>query len=342
MEQFASVMDGPFPALTDLCVSPYLGDFPAGLPDSFLGGSAPRLRSFVLEDCAFSALPNLVLSATHFHQLHLCGIPPTGYILPETMVTFLLPLHNLEGLTIGFTDPESPPLQISPPPSTHALLPSLTSFQFEGDSKYLMDFITRIDAPILDKFRMTFYSDTIPNISQLHEFIDRIDRPKKFTHAKVFIGYSEVQAIFESPTNLELDFTFAIYFTADPPLVSMMRLFEQLPIISSQVEQLELHDISIEEWIAEVSDSQWLLLLLNPFISVKSLYLSEWLASFIASALEELPGERVTELLPALDNLFLKGFGSSGSVEESIESFVSMRQLSGHPVILRRWELESA
>jgi hypothetical protein len=121
----------------------------------------------------------------------------------------------------------------------------------------------------------------------------------------------------------------------------MVRLLEQLLTIPSQAEHLELHEFGIEEWQDEVSDSQWPLLL-NPFVSVKSLYLSEWLAPFIASALEVLPGERVTELLPALDNLFLKGLGSSGSVEESIESFVGMRQLSGHPVIIRRWELESA
>jgi hypothetical protein len=87
------------------------------------------------------------------------------------MVTFLLPLHNLEGLTIGFTgDPESPPLQFSPLPSTHALLPSLTRFKFDGDSEYLVDFIARIDTPMLDNFQMTFYSDVTPNISQLHKF----------------------------------------------------------------------------------------------------------------------------------------------------------------------------
>jgi hypothetical protein len=45
MEPFASAMarDGPFPVLTHLRVHPFEDDLPAVLPDSFLGGSAPRL-----------------------------------------------------------------------------------------------------------------------------------------------------------------------------------------------------------------------------------------------------------------------------------------------------------
>jgi hypothetical protein len=119
----------------------------------------------------------------------------------------------------------------------------------------------------------------------------------------------------------------------------MVRLFEQLLTISSQVEQLELYEYVIEggEWEDGMDVSQWLQLF-NPFVSVKSLYVDFGLGPFVASALKELTEEGVTEVLPRLDNLFLKGFGSSNVEEETIESFVSMRQLSGHPVILRRWE----
>jgi hypothetical protein len=339
MEQFAAVMDEPFPALTDLRLSPFESDFPAEFPDSFLGGSAPLLRSFFLEDCVFSALPNLVLSATHFHQLHLLDIPRAGYIPPEAMVTFLIPLHNLKGLTIGFSSPESRPFQTSPPPSARALLPSLTDFQFNGVSEYLVDFIARIDTPMLDNFRMTFYWDTISNISQLPKFIDRIDKPKTFTHAKVLICHGEVQAIFKSLANLGLDITYVASVASDLPIVSMVRLFDQLLTIASQVEQLVLYGIEIEEeeWQYVVGDAPWLQLV-NPFVSVKSLYVCENMGPFVASALKGLTGERVTEVLPRLDDLFLEGLGSSGFVAETIGSFVSIRQFSGHPVILRRWE----
>jgi len=350
VEQFAAAMDGPFPVLTDLRVQGLEMDLePSGmaeLPDSFLGGSAPCLQSLVLEGTAFPALPNLVLSASHFQYLHLHSIPHAGYIPPEAMLTFLLPLHNLKGLTVGFTSRESCPLQISPPPLTKALLPSLTGFQFNGASKYLMDFIARIDTPMLDIFQMTFFLDDIPNISQLHRFIDRTDRLKSFIQAEVYFRPLEVQAVFKSPANLGLNITCEVL---DWPLQSMTQLCEQLLTIPSQVEQLELCgeacdelDVLMEEDREEDLDDPLWLRLLDPFVSVKRLCVSKRLAPLVAFALEKLTREGVTEVLPALDNLFFEGFRPSGFVEETIKPFVSMRQLSGHPVIVQRWERKLA
>lgn len=86
MEELSKVMKEPFSDLTDL----RLGADPDAepfLPDSFLGGSAPRLRSLILEFIPFPALPKLLLSATHLVLLELRGIPDSGYISPEEMVT---------------------------------------------------------------------------------------------------------------------------------------------------------------------------------------------------------------------------------------------------------------
>jgi hypothetical protein len=215
-----------------------------------------------------------------------------------------------------------------------------------------VDFIARIDTPMLDSFRMTLYSDIIPNISQLHKFIDRADRLKTFTHADACIRRWEVAAVFGfgADSDLGLDITCKVSLT-DSPLLSILRLYEQFPTITSQVEQLELGEESLDEsldelgvvleddeegWECDEDDPQWLELLI-PFVSVKRLYVSEGLGLYLASALGKLCGETVTEVLPALDNLFLEGLRSSGVVEETIKSFVIMRQLSGHPVILQPW-----
>ena len=203
----------------------------------------------------FRALPNLVLSATHLHHLQLLDTPHAGYIPPEALVTFLLPLHSLDRLVIGFTSPESRPLQMRPPPSTHALLPSLTHFQFNGASEYFMDFIVRIDTPMLEDLQMTLFSDAIPNISQLHGFIDRTDRLKTFIQAEVYLRSWEVQAIFKPHVDIGLDIACQV---SDSPLSSMMRLLEQLLPIPSRVEQLELHEFVIEDEWQDVDDPQWL------------------------------------------------------------------------------------
>ena len=56
----------------------------------------------------------------------------------------------------------------------------------------------------------------------------------------------------------------------------------------------------------------------------------------VAPALQELAGERATEVLPALRNLFLRTYDWQplGPVNEAIEQFITTRQLCGRPVIV--------
>ena len=73
------------------------------------------------------------------------------------------------------------------------------------------------------------------------------------------------------------------------------------------------------------------------FTAVKNLYLSDEFAPRIAPALRELVGGRTTEVLPALQNIFLEGYESSGPVEEDIGHLVSARQAGGHPIAISSW-----
>jgi len=58
---------------------------------------------------------------------------------------------------------------------------------------------------------------------------------------------------------------------------------------------------------------------------------SEDLVRLVAPALQELTGERATEVLPAVQNFVL--YTHSGRpVKEAIEEFIAARQLCGHPV----------
>jgi hypothetical protein len=108
MEEICTVMQEPFPDLTDLrlgaeSVEPNAA--PPLLPDSFLGGSAPRLQSLILEFIPFPALPKLLLSATNLVLLHFLGIPDSGYISPEAMVTCLSMLTSLRSLSLSDSNP---------------------------------------------------------------------------------------------------------------------------------------------------------------------------------------------------------------------------------------------
>jgi hypothetical protein len=86
-------------------------------------------------------------------------------------------------------------------------------------------------------------------------------------------------------------------------------------------------------WQGETENAQWLELL-HPFTAMKNLYLSKEFTPRIAPALQELVGERVVEILPALQRLFLEEVNPAGPVQEAIEKFVAARQLSGHPIVV--------
>ena len=72
-------------------------------------------------------------------------------------------------------------------------------------------------------------------------------------------------------------------------------------------------------------------------MAVKALYVSEEFTPRIAPALQELVGERVTEVLPALKTLFLRDLFLSGPVQDAFDQFVAARELAGHPVSVSRW-----
>ena len=77
------------------------------------------------------------------------------------------------------------------------------------------------------------------------------------------------------------------------------------------------------------------------FSAVKNLYLSKQFASIIGPALQELVSGRTTEVLPTLQNIFLERFLPSGPVQEGIQQFVAIRQVTSHHIAVSRWDKPS-
>ena len=203
MEKVLAAMQQPFPALQYLTLISL--NETSVVPASFLGGSAPRLQSFYLHRIPFPGLPKLLLSAIHLVDLHLYHIPHSGYFSPEAIVTALSALTSLEYLEIGFESPRSrPDRRRRPPPLTRTLLPALTLFVFEGVSEYLDDLVARIDAPLLDKFHITFFHQLIFDTPQLTQFIGRTPKFKACYHAQV--KFSD-QAVWLSTIDTKLSLT---------------------------------------------------------------------------------------------------------------------------------------
>jgi hypothetical protein len=330
-ENILAAMQRPFPELTRLRLDP--DDLtPPNVPASFLGGSAPRLQELYLCRISFTRLPKLLLSAPHLVRLDLRFIPDSGYISPGAMVTGLSALSRLEILRIDFDSPEYLPGRKSPPLPTRILLPVLTKFRFEGVSDYLEDLVAWIDAPLLSYLRVTFYHQVIFNTPQLTQFISRTPNFKAPNRAHlVFSSYENLVAF---PQSLDGALKLRIYCGQSEHLSTLARVcnssfFPQAFIPA--VEHLYLDGDS--KWQEDIENNQWLELF-HPFASVKVLHISQRFAPHIVPTLQEFAGERLADVLPALQTIFL---------EEPLPSVLVLEDtgwLAGYPIVVSRWVSE--
>jgi hypothetical protein len=104
LNRILPAMQQSFPALTRLELG--CGDETTPVqPDSFLGGSAPRLQYLILDRIPFPGLSKLLLSATRLVALEIWMIPLYGYISPAALVTALTVLTRLEYFDLLFQSP---------------------------------------------------------------------------------------------------------------------------------------------------------------------------------------------------------------------------------------------
>ena len=346
-EKALATLQKPFPALTYLQFEFKTESVPV-LPASFLGGFAPALQSFFLKRIPFPGLPKLLLSATHLVYLDIQRIPHSGYISPEAMVTGLSVLTSLIHLAIEFESPRSRPDRRSRrPPPTRTLLPVLTLLYFKGASEYLEDLVARINVPQLNKLTITFFHQLIFDCPQLTQFISRAPKLKAHSELEAGVEFSNSNVTVTPPQTLYGEVKLEVSCTqSDWQLSSVAQVcssFSTQTLIPT-VERLFIKAVrgfwhGPLNWQDDIENSQWLELF-QPFAAVKVLYVSSEFTPRITPALNELVGERVTEVLPALQTLFLEESPLSRPVQEAIGRFVVARQLAGHPLAVSRWVRE--
>ena len=321
-----AAMKEPFPELMDLNLRAFHRIAPLE-PDLFMGGSTPRLRYLQLERIPFPGLPNLLLSATHLVSLRLYDIPHIGYISPEAMVSCLSTLTSLKTLCLEFRslpshlDWEDQRL----PRPTRSVLPALNYFYFTGVGEYLEDLTSRIDVPRLNNVSINFTDEIEFDNTQLAKFVSRTPALKAPEEAHVIFDDStswvKLSSKASGPGLFNVEISCGALEQQLPALtricnLSLPPLFtvEDLYICESAGSRLNSdYSMESEEWLE----------LLKPFVSVKNLYLSDDLRQHIAPALRLLVDDRVTEVLPTLESIFLEGPQPSGPYKEGIGQFIS-------------------
>jgi hypothetical protein len=331
------VMDAPFSALTVLDIRSY--NFPGPLfPDSFLGGSAPSLRSLHLQAIGYRALPKLLSSASGLVHLHLTDILD-WCLPPEELVDSLSLLTRLEQLEIRYQvglEPRSVHASRRPPPLTRTVLPVLTSLVFSGEGEHFDPLFAHTHFPQLKDVDIAFFNPVIFDVSQISRFIGQTEAFEVFDQAyMLFNRHLDTVDLTLSPSKgitcghslmLSIECEGTVWY-----LMSWARTRHPLPF--------DIFHRRLPDWANDVGNAQWLELL-GHFTAVENLYLSQDLALFIAPALQELStGEgAMMEVLPVLTHVFIEGLerSESGPVQAAIGKFVAARELSGHPVAVER------
>jgi hypothetical protein len=332
MDMFVPAMLGPFPALEGIVLCTEESGMVA--PDSFLGGSAPQLQWLTFHSIPFPALPTLLSSTRNLVQLELSGIPRSGYIPPDVIVTCLSAMPGLSHLRFQFDSPHSFPNGESRrhPPLARSTLPALRELIFGGINEYFEDLVSRIDTPVIRKLEIVFFHRHFYEFSQLSRFINRVEVFKSPTHAKIrhYHFEAEVSAGLgtgtDEPARLLLGIScgeqhLRLRYLVQVCSSSLLPFSNVGSLAISSVDQLQ-HP----QWGPTAEDFLWLDLL-HSFSAVKVLDIDKNSLTPVAYTLEEVVEERTAEIFPAIRDLSIGGHLPSGPVLRAIEEFATARGL---------------
>ncbi|KAI0288998.1 hypothetical protein BC826DRAFT_971233 [Russula brevipes] len=344
--RLAEVIQVPFPELT--CLQLW---WDAGmvhvLPDSFLGGSAPRLRTFRLRGMQYraAAVLSVLSSASDLVDLELWNLAysDSQYISSESIVACLSSLNRLETFHLEIQLRQMPQYRPCPPPQTRVVLPALSYLSFEGENEYSEDLAACIDTPRLSRLSLSFFSDSVLDIPQMKQLIGRAEGLQPFKVAKVVIDGWSNQLELDQPHGPPWRISCMLGMASVDPRVSSMALVcSHLSPFFSHIERLDLvtgpgYSCIDSQWANSTTEPIQFLELFRPFAAIQSLYVSEILVPFVIPALREWIGERSTEVLPNLRDLFLGGYVKSGSVQDAIKSLLAAQRPSSQPIAFHHW-----
>jgi hypothetical protein len=327
-------MQEPFPKLDYLEIRAKIHyGSPPVLPDSFLGGSAPLLADLHFDGIPLFRLPKLLLSANDLRGIFLLNIPHSEYFSPEEMAAGLSAMNHLQLLEIQFTSWSALRASQPPHPITRIVLPALFWLRLRCTGDYLEGLVARMDAlPALQWMVISLLHPLASDISELPQFIRRINAFEISDQASICTYPNEVWFTFSQKTTIGAKLTI-IFMGA---ISSLLRVCcASLP--SHQFERLEIRQHQRIRPIWEVENE---LPGHSPrFSAVKNLFLNKCAAENAGSTLKACPKERVSEVFPALQHIFVEELQPGTRNQKAIRRFATARRLAGLPVTLHNWEM---
>jgi hypothetical protein len=302
------------------------------LPSAFWWGH--RLRTLHSTRVALPSLPQLLLPSQNLVDLQLDEIPRVGYFSPEAFANALCGMTQLETLSLHFLSlpPRRNYLSLPPSPGDRVVLPALTRFKYRGTSKYLDILVARIDASRLGDIDITFFSQPTLNASQLGLFLSRIELWRPSSRADILSSPGANSITLTQPEALGTRLGLQVSCEQlDWKLFSISQICDHFSSFLFSVENLGIRTEGPSTVSDDMDDEQWLRLI-RAFGGAKDLRVASELATDLSRALR-LADEEHKIVLPALRNLHvLQPVSIGGPLWDSVESFVTQRQLSSLPV----------
>ncbi|KAI9451040.1 hypothetical protein BJY52DRAFT_1419285 [Lactarius psammicola] len=289
----------------------------------------------------FSGLEKLVLlsqaslPSRDLVDLQLNEIPGVGYFSPEAFANALCGVTQLETLSLHFLSlPPRRNYPALPPPSWDRVnLPTLTCFRYRGISKYLDNLVARINAPRLGDIDITFFSQPTLDAWQLGLFINCIEMWRSPLRAEILSSRAAISISITSTqpgTLARLGLQISCE-QLDWQLSSISQICDHFFSFLFSVEDLGIMTIGSSSVPDDMDNEQWLRLI-RAFGGAKDFHVAGELVTDILRAIRPTDEEHNTAL-PSLRNLHVQDpMSMRGPPRDSVESFVTQRRLSGHPI----------
>ncbi|KAH9165354.1 hypothetical protein EDB89DRAFT_305603 [Lactarius sanguifluus] len=203
--------------------------------------------------------------------------------------------------------------------------------------------MAQIDAPRFHRVIMILHRFYCLRIHQLFLFIDRTEnfRPSR-VRVNLCDGHIDIHLVAGHPSLrvLRPHFSFSTPLEWSNTQVAYLTLvLSRMSAVCSHVEYQYLAIYDCENrpgssWHDYIDRTGWLAFF-RQLTTVETLYIHGALATQVVRALEDVPGEMVTEVLPSLHSLWVDtGFFEPVNLKPA-EQFITLRRLYGRPVTIR-------
>ncbi|KAH9046388.1 hypothetical protein EDB83DRAFT_1541230 [Lactarius deliciosus] len=304
------------------------------LPSALQWG--PRLRTLHLTGIAIPTLLQLFSPSRSLVDLQLHEIPNVGYFSPDVFASALSGMTQLETLSLHFlTLPPSRNYPSLPPyPGERVALPALACLKYRGTSRYLDNFVARIDAPRLGDIDITFFNQPTMDASQLGRFIAQIEMWVSLSQVDVQTSAHAISICCSkpgTPTQLKLQISCK---QLDWQLSSLTQICKHFSPFLFCVEDLGISSTQSPSERVDIDGEQWLDLI-RTFGAAENFRVAGVHVMDILRALCPADGGHAIDpiVLPVLRNLRVQERALKyGPLWNAAQSFITSRQLSCCPV----------